>query len=140
MKTILISIGLHFFAIQLFCQAINWTQSKNWKLYSVFDRIALNYSLDSIDHIRNIPLNNDTIQMFLSNSQAWPKDKSSMWMSAYLCTYELDGNIRKIAISSYGGFFYDYATKQYYQINVESRDDWLTYLLKKSITLMTPKD
>jgi hypothetical protein len=140
MKRALFTLYILFLADQAFCQAINWNETKNWKLYEVFDRIALNYSLDSIDRIRSIPLNNDTVQMFLSNSQVWPKDKSSTWMSAYLSTYELDGKMRKIAISSYGGFFYDYGTKQYYQIEDDLIKDWLAYLLNKSISLMTPQN
>jgi hypothetical protein len=136
MKRALFTLYILFLGNQAFCQAINWNETKNWKLYSVFANEALNYSLDSIDRIISIPLSNDTIQIFLSNCEAWPKDKSSFWMSAYLCTYELGGKMRKITISNYGGFFFDYETKQYYQIKEELKDEWLSYFLNKGKNLM----
>ena len=135
MKRILFFLYIFFLANQVFCQAIHWNETKNWKLYAVFDHLALNYSLDSIDRIRSINLESDSIQNFLGNSKVWPKDKTSMWMSAYLCTYELGGKRMKVTISSYGGFFYDYYTKQYFQIDDTLINDWLAYLLNKSIEL-----
>lgn len=110
-------------------QDINWKNTRNWKLYDIHSQAGARYSLDTLQHFRSIGLNSDTLQTFLSGVTAWPADKYSMWMGLYIATCETeDKKLRKIIISTYGGFFYDQATRRYYQVEPELTSEWLEFL------------
>lgn len=110
-------------------QEINWKNTKNWKLYDIHSQVGARYSLDTLRHFRNMELNSDTMQTFLSSVAAWPVDKSSMWMGLFVATCETeDKKPRKIIISTYGGFFYDQTTRRYYQVDPDRTTEWLEFL------------
>ena len=110
-------------------QEINWNNSKNWKLYNIHNKAGFNYPVDTLVHFNSINLNDDTMHTMLRNAVIWPKEKYSMWMGLYIATCEgEDGKIRKIIISTYGGFFYLQSAKRYYQIPEEITPRWLEWL------------
>lgn len=49
-------------------------------------------------------------------------------MGAYVTSCIVDHKMRKIDISSYGGFFYDETDKKYYGIQQQMQKEWLDYL------------
>lgn len=60
-------------------------------------------------------------------------------MGGYLATYNLGGALRKVDISSYGGYFYDEKTGTYYQMPIEKIDAWLEFLRNSYTNLVTSK-
>jgi hypothetical protein len=56
-------------------------------------------------------------------------------MGGYIATCKLDGSLRKVELSNYGGFFYDEKTKVYYQIPAAKSEDWLSYIQQNYLTL-----
>lgn len=121
------------FASKCFSQNINWETAKDWRLYDIRNFSVFNYSLDTLRNFRSIPLDQDTMNIFLSDVAEWPKSETSLWMGLYVATCELpEKETRKIEISVYGGFFYDELTKTYYQLPLAVRNDWLDYISEKS--------
>ena len=98
-------------------QKIEWNKTYNWKMYDVHDFDAFNYSITELDSLKAIPLNTDTMRLFLNNVDVWPHDKTSVWMGLYLTSFQMnDGQVRKIEISVYWGFLYDELDITYYQV------------------------
>jgi hypothetical protein len=116
------------------CQEINWKTTRNWKFYNILDRAGMKVSPDSLQYIKYIELNQDTMRTFLESATIWPIDKYSVWMGDYVVSCESDDKkFRKIIISTYGGFLYDYLSKRYYQISNEYTKSWLAFLIDCSI-------
>src|SRR4051812_28272779 len=117
MKNIVLFLLTLGFALAVNAQEIDWKSAKNWRLYNIRESAAFDYRLDTLKNFKSIPLDLDTMTGFLSEVAQWPKDKYSLWSGLYVATCELPkGDIRKIEISVYGGFFYDDRTKTYYQL------------------------
>ena len=103
-------------------------------MYDVHDFDAFNYSITELDSLKAIPLNTDTMRLFLNSVEVWPHDKTSVWMGLYLASFQTPGGqVRKIEISVYGGFLYDELECTYYQVKENLRQDWLTYLSNNSL-------
>ena len=138
MKYVVLFFSIFFATIVTKClsQNINWKDAKNWKLYDLRNGSAFNYSVDTLKNFKSADLDYDTMHTFLSDVIEWPKSKSSLWMGLYVVTCELPlGEIRKIEISVYGGFFYDDLTKKYFQLPLSVRNNWLDYFSANSIRL-----
>jgi hypothetical protein len=122
---ITIALVAHFKAS---AQDVKWTKAENWRLYLIIDKKDYSTSVDSLGKFKSISLDQDTMRMYVTSAEEWPKEKYSMWMGKYLSTCEIGGIMRKIDISMYGGFFYDENTKKYFQIPPALRGSWLNYL------------
>jgi hypothetical protein len=108
-------------------QEPNWNSSNNWRLYKTNNLDGSSLSLDSLKHISNLPLNEDSIHFFLVKSKSIQVNNVA-WMGYYTTTCDFPGNRHeKILISAYGGFFYDQSTGKYYELPIEIRKDWLEY-------------
>lgn len=109
-------------------QEINWKNAKNWKLYDIHGQAGMRYTLDTLKYFKSILLDKDTMQMFCNQITAWPKEDYSVWMGLYVATCETEEKkLRKIVISTYGGFFYDPESKRYYQVPTDMTSDWLEF-------------
>ena len=118
-------------------QEINWKHVRNWKLYDIHNQAGMRYPLDTLQHFKSLYLNKDTMQTFCDNIIAWPKEEYSMWMGLYVATCETeDQKVRKIVISTYGGFFYDPEARRYYQVPAEMTKQWLEFLNDSSKRIM----
>ena len=118
-----------FFVTSISCQQVDWALSKHWKIYSIHSGNALGFSTDTLSRFKFVNLDDNEMRNFLSHVNLWPKDKYAVWMGLYVATYNIgDSSIRKIDISTYGGFFYDEGTKSYYELPVSIKDEWLTFL------------
>jgi len=127
MKNIL-GIFLLFNFVSAASQEINWQKTSDWKMYKVNDDSGLGFSVDSLRRLPFVQIESDSINNFIKLAKIWPKEKTSIWMGAYYVTCQLDGVIRKIDISVYGGFFYDELTHSYYQIPSYLRNEWMNWL------------
>jgi hypothetical protein len=128
MKSIILSICILLITISsASSQGLKWSTTKNWRLYEIKNKQDYKLSVDSLSKFRTLLVNLDTIQNFVNLAEAWPKDKYSMWMGRYLCTYEIEEETRKVDISVYEGFFFDENSKTYYQIPEAFVDEWLKF-------------
>jgi len=127
MKNIL-CIFLLFNFVSAASQEINWQKTADWKMYKVNDDSGLGFSVDSLRRLPFVQIESDSIHNFIKLAKIWPKEKTSIWMGAYYTTCQLDGVIRKIDISVYGGFFYDELTHSYYQVPSYLRNEWMSWL------------
>ena len=123
------------------CHAqVNWQTTKNWKLYDIHSPTAVRYTLDTLKNFKSSVLEEDSIKAFLDKVVMWPNGKSALWMGSYIATCESgDGKLRKLLISTYGGFFYDQAAQRYYQLPEELVDDWLELLSNRSKKMIVLK-
>lgn len=67
--------------------------------------------------------------------------------SALLAPILFDGSPRKIAVSDYGGYFFDEQARSYYQLPKDKIDAWNSYiqhwymtLIKRTPTVSPPKN
>jgi hypothetical protein len=126
-KLVLIGSILIFSLFSASSQGIKWASTKNWRLYEIKDKQYYALPVDSLTRFKTLAISSDTIHDFLKLAEQWPKEKYSMWMGRYLCSYELDGIARKIYISVYGGFFFDEVSTTYYQVPEALEDEWQKY-------------
>ena len=113
-----------------------WENTKNWKLYNIRAKGGFSYSSDTLKYFKHVSLNGDTMKVFLHSVTEIPLDKTPVWMGYYISSCQLeDGTMIKIEISQYGGFFYDDREKQYYQLTMSKRQEWLKYLSSRAIEL-----
>jgi len=137
MKIILIS-GLLMSVLTTSCQ-VNWNKTSNWTLYRYQGHGLFSISIDSLHSFQNIPLSQDSIQFFLSQVAIKHPRANTQWMGGYIVTCQIEGSLRKVVISNYGGFFYDQLTKSYYQIPTEKIDDWLSFIQNAYLNMIGKK-
>jgi len=104
-----------------------WKKAHSWKLYNTGDSSFV-ISLDSLNGHKYYQLNPDSMMYFLDSVTLLPNDIQPAWMGVYLTTCVIDGEIRKVLISYYAGFFYDDKSRRYYQLASSKKNDWRNYL------------
>ncbi|MEO6547896.1 MAG: hypothetical protein ABIN94_07840 [Ferruginibacter sp.] len=110
-------------------QEIDWKTTSNWKLYNIHNKAGFKYPVDSLTFFKSVRLDDASMASFLVPSSIWPKEKTSLWMGLFVASFETPGKeIRKIIISSYGGFFYDPAGKRYYELKEGDRNGWYQFI------------
>jgi hypothetical protein len=110
----------------------NWADSKNWKIYYVTKHGGYAYSLDTLQTLKQVSLNTDTLRQYLKTATEVPADRWPVFMGYYVASCQSsDGTSIKIEISQYGAFFYDDRQKKYYQLAKDLQRDWLAYLTDK---------
>jgi hypothetical protein len=86
-------------------------------------------SLDSLGKLKSYRLNPDTVQVFLNPVSEIPKDSTPLaWMGGVLATCTYQGKMRKVQISSYGGWFFDQETKSYFEVPKDQAVEWYSYV------------
>jgi hypothetical protein len=110
----------------------NWAGSRNWKIYYVTKHGGYLYSLDTLQTLKQVSLNEDTISQFLKTATEIPVERQPVFMGYYVASCQLStGTLIKIEISQYGAFFYDDSQKKYYRLADGLQRDWLAYLTDK---------
>jgi hypothetical protein len=104
-----------------------WMKAQNWKIYNGGDS-SFAISIDSLKGEKYHQLNADSMRYFLDSVTLLPNNIQPGWMGVYLTTCVIEGEIRKVLISYYAGFFYDEKSRRYYQIPASKKDDWRNYL------------
>ena len=125
---------LFLFTIALFAKFLSFGQiealngAKNWKLYNIMDENAFAYRRDTLSNFSHRVLNEDSMRYFISDLSELTPNNPQIWQGAYIATFELDGIIKKIEISHFGGLLYDETRKRHYQIAESKIDAWLAYI------------
>jgi len=107
---------------------VNWKETSDWKIYNPGRLNIFTVPLDSLVYLRSRALAGDSVRQFLDSVKALPSGVRPAWMGGFLVTCVFRGEMRKIEVSSYGGFFYDPGSKTYFQLPAETKDSWFTYL------------
>jgi hypothetical protein len=108
---------------------IHWSETKDWKLYKAKTSILFKSAPDSLALMNAYPLNRDSIIAFLNESTILPKETpAATWMGGFAATFKYDGKLRKLLISSYGGYVFDSESKRYYQLPSERKNEWFEYI------------
>jgi hypothetical protein len=112
-----------------FAQAqVNWQETTDWKIYNPRSLNIFTMPVDSLIYLRSRALAGDSVRQFLDSVKALPSGVRPAWMGGFLVSCFFHGGMRKIEVSSYGGFFYDQVSKKYFQLPAEKKDMWFTYL------------
>jgi hypothetical protein len=110
-------------------QSINWQQTTNWKIYRTQDNRSFSFTLDTLKKIPSLMLNETEIHALIQGASNLIQKESPLWMGNYVLSFDFpSGVIHKIEVSTYGGFYFEYLTKQYYSIPATNRREWLAYL------------
>ena len=135
MKSIL-TTGILFSVLMASCQ-VHWEQASKWKIYSYQGYRLLRLPVDSLEQFKTLDLNQDSMAAFVLSAKPFEGKTPLIWMGGYIATCNLNGTVRKIDLSSYGGYFYDEKTSSYYQMPEEKIDAWLSFLKNSYMTLVT---
>lgn len=114
----------------------HWDSTRNWRIYKLQNlRKVVRIPVDSLKLIDNTPLNDDSMHSFLSTSRKLTVEGPA-WMGCYLVSYEdPNGQVRKVIISQYAGFFYSEAQNSYFEIEASAQQEWLHFLSDNYIKL-----
>jgi hypothetical protein len=107
---------------------IEWSKASHWKIYKIPESIIFKVRLDSLSQLNSRPLFQDSVVSYMGTSRLLPDSINPVWMGGWVATYEYSGQVHKIQISAYGGFFYDQSSGRYYEIPIGLRDEWMTYV------------
>lgn len=128
MKTIILLLGAIFWTICLPAQ-VNWRSTTDWKLYKVPNSILFRAAPDSLAGFKAYSLNRDSILIFFDQAKPLPKETPAQaWMGGFLATFQYEGKIRKLLLSSYGAYVWDPQDKRYYQLPLIVKDEWWSYI------------
>ncbi len=117
-------------------QDIDWKTTSNWKLYNIHNKAGFRYPVDSLTFFKSVRLDDSAMNRFLITSTIWPKEKTSLWMGLFVASFETSAKeIRKLIISSYGGFFYDPTSRRYYELPEADRISWYQFINDNAATL-----
>jgi len=115
-------------------QPPDWKKSRNWRVYAISGQRVFSVSVDTLSNLQSKLLDKDSLQYFLAKVTPIPKERTPVWMGSYLSSYETaEGSLKKVEISTYGGFFFDEASGKYYMLPRALSDRWLDYI-SNSIT------
>lgn|SRR6185437_2282371 len=109
---------------------IHWDNTRNWKIYAL-NKSSTVFSLpaDSLSNLHGASLGDDSMHIFLSSAKLLHVPMSPAWMGCYLISCENEkGQVMKVVVSVYGGFFLDYFDGNYYQLDPGLIRIWLDYL------------
>ena len=116
----------------LYChsQTIEWSTTRNWKIYALNNKAAFYYPVDTLVNFRSSLMNDSLVISFLSQCVVWSKGKVATWMGFYFASFETaDKKLRKIVLSSYGGFIFDPLFKRYYELPGSLKQKWNNFLI-----------
>jgi hypothetical protein len=116
-------------------QDTTFRAAKNWRLYDISDGNVFKYSIDTLSNFHYHTLDRDSVRRYMASLFTLPPESLPRWMGAYAATCELNGILRKIEISVYGGFFYDEITKRHFQLPEESIDPWQFYIRRRFLDI-----
>jgi hypothetical protein len=116
------------------CQ-IRWVKAGQWTLYAFEGNDQFKVSMDSLYNLDTLTLNQDSMAYYLFSAEIKHPSAPLIWMGGYIATCQLNGVVRKIEISNYGGFFFDEKTKAYYHIASDKAESWNAYLQQSFLTL-----
>jgi len=117
------------------CQKLYWKDATNWTLYRYQGHRLFKIPLDSLQSYDHLSLDQDSILAFMDSVQLLNPKGAVAWMGGYIATCKLNGIVRKVEFSNYGGFFFDEKTRTYYTLPSEKTEDWITYLQQQYLSL-----
>jgi hypothetical protein len=109
------------------CQ-MHWEKATNWTLYRYQGHRLFKIPLDSLKFYNSLPLNQDSIGIFVNSLGILHPEAPIEWMGGYIATCQINGALRKVELSNYGGFIFDEKSKTYYQLPPDKTERWISYL------------
>ena len=116
------------------CQ-IRWAKTTEWKLYAFEGNDQFKVPIDSLYNLDTLMLNQDSMASYLMSAEIKHPTAPTVWLGGYIATCRLNGTVRKVEISNYGGFFFDEKTKAYYHVTADKIEFWNSYLQGAFLTL-----
>ena len=112
-------------------QDVSWAKARNWKIYSLPGKQAAKFPTDTLKHFKSKTLEEDSMRVYLANIKPIESTYGAVWQGYIIGTCELDNAVRKIIFSTYGGFFFDPASRRYFEIpdDLGLRKEWHAYLI-----------
>ena len=117
-----------------------WDSSSNWRIYKPmeFQRV-FGIPADSLKYLEFHSLNDDSIRSMTQSAHRLNVQSGAAWMGCYLASCKNSkGELLKLVISQYGGFFYCVKDSSYYELPLSIRPDWLTYFSRSYMTFQNP--
>jgi len=113
----------------------HWEKTKHWKMYALNNSAKVfSVSADTMPSLAAISMSDDSIHKFLSTAKLYQVPMSPAWMGCYLTSCENDkGQLMKIVVSVYGGFFLNDFDGKYYHIDPTLARLWLDYIRRSYI-------
>jgi hypothetical protein len=133
-----VQIAFLLFTQQAHAQIL-WKKTSNWKLYNINESQVFSVSIDSLGRLPSYKLFSDSVMSFINSCQQIRQKDQPVWMGGFLASYIYEGQLRKVAISTYGAFLHDQSSKLFYRLPEAKKDDWESYLNQCYRTLLGRK-
>jgi len=113
----------------------NWESTTHWKMYALNNTTKVfTISTDTMPALAAVPMSDDSIHLLLANTKLYQVPISPAWMGCYLTSCENDkGQLMKIVVSVYGGFFLNQFDGKYYHLDPGLTRLWLNYMRRSYI-------
>ena len=128
MKYVVLLAGLWFSGLGAAGQSVDWSKARDWKLFAVHGRDIWALVVDSVDAFPHVGMQRDSCRYLLEGVTVLGDKKAPVWMGGFVVSCRVDSGRRKLLVSSYGGFFYDALSKQYFRIAADRQREWLDYV------------
>lgn len=131
MNRIIFLLALQFLTLTIYSQ-VDWSTTREWRLYRLNNQEALDYSVDTLTNFKYVELDSAKMHVWLKHATLWPVDKKGLFMGLMVGSYKTKkGKTSKVIFSPNGGYFYDAGIKRYYEIQPEFISQWNQYLNKQ---------
>jgi len=135
MRTSLFSVSCLLFVVSS-CGQVQWSTATNWKLYRIEGHGLFKMQIDSLRNLGSAALSQDSVGFYLTGAEKLHPKEDLVWMGGYVATCNVGGKLKKVEISDYGGWFFEDATRTYYQIPAENSAKWNAYLQREYLSFM----
>jgi hypothetical protein len=133
MKAVLLCCMIVIVTVGTFGQPIHWGSTTNWKLYEVNSDGGRRFNPISNDTSRFVLLPADSVAYFITGAVLLPPERSQgiYWMGDFYASCEAETRRKLLRLSRYGGFFVDVETNSYFEIPMEKRSRWHSFLVNE---------
>lgn len=135
-----VNMKLHLLVVLLLvgltsCGQIKWDASSDWTIYQT-EGDPFKVSIDSLRSLDCLHLSMDTVKTYLEAVEHFNPKSWVSWMGGYIASCKIDGIVRKIELSNYGGFFYDEKTHTFYKVSEDQIESWNDFIQNSYLMLV----
>ena len=102
----------------------------DWRIYNLQGNALFTKPVDSLAGLSSYSPDKDSLMLFMAQAKKITVNGNPAWMGGYLASCRVEGKLRKVLISFYGGFFYDPEAGKYYELPEGMVRDWNGFLTR----------
>lgn len=122
---------------KLYAQHSDLNALRDWRIYDsgrLGTAKTYTYPVDSLTSLRNAQLDQDSLSLYLTHATVWVVKQPVYWQGSILCSaIGSAGDVHKILVSYYGGFFFDATEQIYYIVSEDVKQAWTNFIIRNKL-------